>query len=1718
MASNTGPSPYGTRSRQRSTAQRINYAEDKDNDMDFEYTNNSSTSSNTRSSNAHAANAPDTAAVAATANSSSTPSNTTITAVGMSTRSHGPAPAASSAGTTTTSRRSSTVANLTQSTVPPPPPSAPAPTTTNAPANSRKRKSTAAAPPPVTTSSSSSSTTAPLANGTSTRPAVRTHDRARERQKMRDALTHQLTFEKYGGAFMTKGSYLEADDGTRLAVNDHIYLISEPPGEPYYIGRIMKFGHVNGKSTGLVDSITVNWYYRPKDIGSRKTADSRLLFATMHSDGCPLSSIRGKCTILHRSEIKDLEAYKKQKDCFYFERLYDRYLQRYLDIIPVAQVRNVPDKVKDVLNELWRFVLIEQGKSGLLTAEMRSCKKCRDFCANDNSVVCAMCEESFHFQCVNPPLTKKPQRGFGWSCAPCSRAHERKLDARNGTHFDLPVDHADDALEENHHEEEEDEEHRPNASGATTGNGANTPATPRSWELDPAAHKHVMDTLAQWPYRYLGINCKPEEVLEMDDRIFPRGGMSIGQKHQAIVAPWYGRPVELIAPAEEKVREGGRGPRGKGKRARRDLDDARSAANRPPWVQEAPEGYVERGVSDDTSEPMFIMPDEDDEERGIERTSTRRMSRARPHGPDMENVVDEFMLKAENVAKHCGVAKNATNFLDKAIQLLYANNFDQKAALDQLKQNDKKSLKEPDFKPDEAKRFEEGVKKFGSELWSVNKHVKTKKHGDIVRHYYMWKKTPRGQEIWGNYEGRKAKKEAKQRDKADAAAAAKLADDVADVDDDSAFDDEKALGRNKQFQCKFCGTQKSVQWRRAPGVTPGETISPKTNKKDAEKYTFIPALCRRCGELWRRYAVPWENPDDVFKKPGVGANRNIRRKIDEELIREITAADEDAKSVEEYLRVQGIYPPAITPIPEKEVIAVVTPTASEPPKKKPKTTDVQEPPAPTVVSSTKESVPTPTNKKKKAPPPPPPEPPKPKLLPCAVCDLVEPVGSEHLVCRDCRLTVHRACYGVGVVRSANKWVCDMCANDKNPLVSTEYICVLCPVRGDGEAEEEQARLRAAERPYPNSSRSAKDKEAREKERERLKELEKEKALAETNGDSPPTASEREEANKKRDVVDKTRPANPRQPLKRTVGNNWVHIRCGVWTGEIRFGDWKTLSPAEGIGTIPPQKFQAECSICWDPKVPDKKKGACVQCHYCHTHFHVGCAHKAGYRFGFDIQPVKSSRRDTVNIVSIGNETGNMQAMIWCPSHEPKTQYHEMTEMVPDTSYNALQLYLEHYKQADLTLTGTVRKAQLVTLSTKASQQTGRRSSLISAGSGHGHRNSISSPINAHHEPTSPTSTHPENARRCRKCRVDVSPLWHEFKILMKKEPVAIDVPDIGEPRSELANGVHSADDMDTSEDFVADSTPPPTEIVEYVCHKCHWDELHPPKVTAEPPVEKPRSRNPLSISGLIDPPSRQSPPPRDLREIQRELVREIPRDIPRRELSNEVPRDMQRDIQRELTRDITHPIVRPPSRELPHELPYGEPVPVAYQPAPPPPPPPPPPAHPPLEQASVQVYAPPPNHMVNPPYEPPRQSPYYTPPPHVLPPGSSAMSISHSHSMREHSLPPPHQLHNRSPVSEPLPIRAHPPMGKFPPPQAHPSLTHPMPAPIAPTPQGPYPPPARHPSLSPFSPSTHSHQYHRSPSQPLPPQPLPPQSRVFATPEPRPPGASGSPALANLLH
>ena len=599
--------------------------------------------------------------------------------------------------------------------------------------------------------------------------------------------------------------------------------------------------------------------------------------------------------------------------------------------------------------------------------------------------------------CVRPPLLKKPSRGFAWACGPCNRSNERRLEARNTPTQITEV--------EDDFAEDEDEE----MSQATD------TSTPSELEAVRQPTEEQLALAKQWPYRYLGMHCKVEDVLDYDDRIYPMAASRIGSRHQANVAEWFGKPVEYVKPAEKKRYEKGR--RKDAKTAAAALAEAErlEKERRPKWVVEEPVGYVRRG-EDDTAALLFKMDGDQAEREDVAKMEIR------------EKIIDDYMEKARGLAKSIGVGPNATNFLDKALHLLYVNKLKVEPALKALKAVTRKDLKEPEFKGEELKRFEEGVTKFGSELHEVCNHVRTKKMADIVRFYYMWKKTSKGKEIWGGYEGRKAKKEAK---KQDGAAAAKLVDDFADDHDDSAFDEIKAAERKRGFQCKFCYTKHSRQWRRAPGVAPGTTVpaaggSSKQSKKEDRDKTLVLALCYRCAELWRRYGLQWEDPDEIVRKLGQGGGRAWKRRIDEELVKEIAAAAEEKKEKETRGTPGSQAGSSATPSASS-----AAPTPSEPPKKKQKTTD-----STSLAKKVREKA----EKKEVAlpppPPPPPPEPPRPKMLPCTICTGIGPEGEQILCCRDCKMTVHRTCYGVGEFRSANKWICDMCINDKNPNIST----------------------------------------------------------------------------------------------------------------------------------------------------------------------------------------------------------------------------------------------------------------------------------------------------------------------------------------------------------------------------------------------------------------------------------------------------------------------------------------------------------------------------------------------------------------------------------------------------------------------------------------------------------------------------------------------------------
>ena len=877
--------------------------------------------------------------------------------------------------------------------------------------------------------------------------------------------------------------------------------------------------------------------------------------------------------------------------------------------------------------------------------------------------------------CVRPPLLKKPARGFAWSCGPCSRKQEKKLEARNTPLVgERALEGDDDELLD---EDEDDHGHLSNLTGGSS------PADPTA---DNGPRPATAEQLAQarlWPYRYLGIHCKVEDVLDYDDRIYPRASSRLGPRHQANVIVWHGRPLELVKPAEIKKKYVRGSSHKKDAKLSREtiaaLDaDKLARERRPKWVIDAPPGFVCRGEDHPNSDPentakiCFRLPEVGERStRGVDDTSTHK-----PVSIQHEQIVDEYMENARKLAPSLGLAEYSTNFLDKALELLHSNNYSAGVALNQLRGLDlRKDLKEPRLSKDELKRFEEGVAKYGTNLYEVSRHVgKSQKHGEIVRFYYMWKKTERGKQIWGNFDGRKSKKQAKQLDST-------LVDDVADDFDDSAFDNEKAAIRKRGFECKFCSTRHSRQWRRAPGTAPGTTVPAEPNVKGSRDKAarLMVALCQRCAGLWRKYAIQWENIDEVAKKVAQAGGRAWKRKMDEELLIELVNANEASSvgmsttAVAAAASVGIDVASSLTITPEQEAARKKVKTGHEKEAQQPVVNPIVEPPKKKVIEK---------------PPEPPliPEQPKLKTLPCAICNEMEPLGDEHFCCRHCRLTVHRNCYGIAEGRSASKWTCDMCSNDSTGQLSTSYECVLCPTQ--------YTEIELMEPPKA----SHKKKSDREREKERL---EKEMVSEATT-----------QYIRKQEELG--RPIHPREPLKRTSGNNWVHVVCAVWSPWVKFGNAMYLEPCEGLGSIPASKYQQTCKIC------KLSTGVCVTCHKCPATFHVTCAHQNGYSIGFDVTPVKSSRRDVINTVSLGSEAGNVEAVIFCKDHAIKSIVHQMNELIESTNMNALQLFVRNFKQADLSLTGTARKAANINSCTRAAVQLTPTTSV--------HRGSISNGI------------------------------------------------------------------------------------------------------------------------------------------------------------------------------------------------------------------------------------------------------------------------------------------------------------------------------------------------------------------------------------------------------
>lgn len=584
----------------------------------------------------------------------------------------------------------------------------------------------------------------------------------------------------------------------------------------------------------------------------------------------------------------------------------------------------------------------------------------RCFVADDSSesVRCTVCHTDWHMKCVKPPLPRKPTKGYHWACGPCMRTRMKEMRANNIPMFKLKKT----TKGEEKKEEEEDDEYVDDDSEELSESGipesagpitrADTPVT--GFDINDSDHSGTNEgkfASRLWPYRYLGIHCKVEDVLDYQDRIYPRAASRIGPRHQANVSEWAGHPVEYVErrptlmldkidKRNRKQREARPTTVGTAKEGTETPDDASTIYtpgiddDKPPLIQENQPGYVVRG------EDNF----------STDGTGTQLFWKKPDNVTDAQ--IDAYLKDIRGEASRLNVDPSSTSFLDGAISALQYTSFDFQKARESVATLTPESLWNPIFTPDEIKRFEAGVAKFGSELHCVAKEVGTRATAECVRYYYLWKKTPHGREIWGKQESRRGNRQK-------SAAMTENLPDVGDSSDDSAFDDRKAARQRKKFVCKFCHIKTSRRWRKAPG---GFAIG-------GEDDQSIFALCDRCGDLWRRYGVQYVVPDELKKPLESKVPKKRRTEEEEDTNGKRRKFKRDDKSSGKSVR-------------------------------RTRAGSIEQPMFP----------------------------------PCAVCGYID--SEEPAVCNICGLCVHPGCYGSTRKNRKGNWACDMCINDKQPLVST----------------------------------------------------------------------------------------------------------------------------------------------------------------------------------------------------------------------------------------------------------------------------------------------------------------------------------------------------------------------------------------------------------------------------------------------------------------------------------------------------------------------------------------------------------------------------------------------------------------------------------------------------------------------------------------------------------
>ncbi|PVV00078.1 hypothetical protein BB559_000127 [Furculomyces boomerangus] len=290
--------------------------------------------------------------------------------------------------------------------------------------------------------------------------------------------------------------------------------------------------------------IRVALFQRPSDLNFVRTRskDTHSLLAKMHSETYPITLIKGKCFVRHISQIENLSEWQKLEDHFYYSMLFDPYINNVYDIVPVESVHNVPPEVKNKLQSTYDFVICEPSKTSDLIEDLRACAVCNKWSTSENSMTCSVCNKSTHMKCTDPPLLKKPSKGYAWQCAPClKKIYEKKIEEKLFMNYKSERTRSaySTTMKQISSSDKKSRERKSSYSKSLSLAPKTSDSNLKEEALDISVAKpnklpiKISKKKGEWPFRYFGMYSHIEDVLNDDDRINPRAGSRIGPKYQA---------------------------------------------------------------------------------------------------------------------------------------------------------------------------------------------------------------------------------------------------------------------------------------------------------------------------------------------------------------------------------------------------------------------------------------------------------------------------------------------------------------------------------------------------------------------------------------------------------------------------------------------------------------------------------------------------------------------------------------------------------------------------------------------------------------------------------------------------------------------------------------------------------------------------------------------------------------------------------------------------------------------------------------------------------------------------------------------------------------------------------------------------------------------------------------------------------------------------------